>query len=105
MKYFFIVLIIFVTILEIIGDILFKEWSIHSKKYLIILGTLFYTLATLVWAFSLKYQNLSKAIVIFAVLTLIVGALVGVFIYKESLSTLNIIGIILGLASIILLEI
>jgi multidrug transporter EmrE-like cation transporter len=105
MKYFFIFLVIIVAILEVVGDILFKEWVIHDKKYLMALGILFYMAATIFWAFSLKYQNLSKAIVIFAVLTLIVGVLVGVFIYKEELTTLNIIGILLGLASIILIEI
>ena len=61
--------------------------------------------ATTFWAFSLKYQGLAKAVVIFGVLTLIIGVLVGVFIYKEELTYLNITGIIFGLACIILLEI
>ncbi|OHA46182.1 MAG: hypothetical protein A2541_00665 [Candidatus Taylorbacteria bacterium RIFOXYD2_FULL_36_9] len=105
MKLFFIFLVIVVTILEILGDILFKEWTIHNKKLLLITGVISYMIATIFWAFSIKYQNLSKAVVIFAVLTLIIGVLIGVFIYKEELTSLNIIGIILGLASIILLEI
>lgn len=71
---------------------------------MLVLGILAYTAATLFWAFSLKYQSLSKAMVIFAVLTLIVGILVGVFFYKEELSALNIVGIVIGLTSIIFLE-
>ncbi len=105
MNQYFIYLVTIVAFLEVIGDILFKEWSIHSKNYLLILGILAYMAATLFWAFSLKYQSLSKAMVIFAVLTLIVGILVGVLFYKEDLSTLNIVGIALGLGSIVLLEI
>jgi multidrug transporter EmrE-like cation transporter len=105
MKYFFIFLVIIVAILEVVGDILFKEWTIHDKKFLLVIGVIFYMAATIFWAFSLKYHNLSKAVVIFAVITLIVGVLVGVLIYKENLNALNIIGILLGLTSIILLEI
>ncbi|MEI7480104.1 MAG: SMR family transporter [bacterium] len=104
MNQYFIYLVTAVAFLEVIGDILFKEWSIHNKNYMLVLGILAYTAATLFWAFSLKYQSLSKAMVIFAVLTLIVGILVGVFFYKEELSALNIVGIVIGLTSIIFLE-
>jgi len=105
MKYFFILLVIVVSILEVAGDILFKEWTIKNNKYFLILGIIAYLVATTFWAFSLKFQNLSKAVVIFGVLTVIIGVLVGVFLYKEPLTTLNIIGVILGLAAIFLLEI
>jgi multidrug transporter EmrE-like cation transporter len=105
MKYFFILLVIIVAILEVAGDILFKEWTIKNNNWLLFLGVLFYMVATTFWAFSLKYQGLAKAVVIFGVLTVIIGVLVGVLIYKEQLTSLNIIGIILGLACIALLEI
>ena len=105
MKYFFILLVIVVSILEVAGDILFKEWTLKNNKYFLILGIIAYLVATTFWAFSLKFQNLSKAVVIFGVLTVIIGVLVGVFLYKEPLTTLNIIGVILGLAAIFLLEI
>lgn len=105
MNQIFICLIIAVTLFEIIGDILFKEWSIHNKTFVLVCGIFFYMLATLFWAFSLKYQTLSKAMVIFAVLTLVVGVLVGTLFYKEELSAVNITGIVIGIASIILLEI
>ncbi len=105
MKYFFIFLVIIVSIFEVVGDILFKEWTIKNDKFYLIIGIIAYLIATTFWAFSLKFQNLSKAVVIFGVLTIIIGVLVGVFIYKEELTTLNIIGVVLGLASIALLEI
>ena len=105
MKYFFIFLVIIVSILEVVGDILFKEWTLKNTKLILIFGIIAYLAATIFWAFSLKFQNLSKAVVIFGVLTVIIGVLVGVLLYKEPLSAINIIGIILGLACIILLEI
>jgi len=105
MKYYFIFLVIIVAILEVAGDILFKEWTIQNKKYLMLVGIVCYMIATTFWAFSLKFENLSKAVVIFGVLTVVVGVLVGALIYKEELTTMNIVGILLGLASILLLEI
>lgn len=104
MKYFFILLVIVVSLLEVIGDILFKEWTIKDNKYFLLLGIVAYMIATTCWAFSLRFQSLSKAVVIFGVLTVIIGVLVGVLLYKEPLTNLNIIGIVLGLASIVLLE-
>ena len=105
MKYLFIILVIIVSILEVVGDILFKEWTIKDNKLFLILGIIAYMIATTFWAFSLKFQTLSKAVVIFGVLTVIIGVIVGVLLYKEPLTILNIIGVILGLTSIILLEI
>lgn len=105
MKYLFIILVIVVSILEVAGDIFFKEWTIHKKNIYLIIGAIVYMGATIFWALSLNYQSLSKAVVIFGVLTVIVGVFVGTIIYKEPLSTINIVGIILGLTSIYLLEI
>jgi len=105
MKIYFLLLVVTVSILEVVGDILFKEWTIRTDKIFLIAGIIAYLAATTFWAFSLKFQNLSKAVVIFGILTIIIGVLVGVFLYKEELSTLNIIGIFLGLVSIVLLEI
>ncbi len=105
MKTFFISLVLLVAALEVLGDILFKEWTLKHQWYLLVLGIVFYMAATMFWAFSLKYQNLSKAVVIFAVLTLVVGVLVGVFLYKEELTAVNIIGVIFGLVGIVLLEV
>lgn len=105
MKILFLALVIIVSFLEVAGDILFKEWTIQNKSYLLLAGVLVYALATTFWAFSLKYQDLSKAVVVFGVLTILIGVLVGVFYYKESLTPLNIAGIGFGLASILLLEI
>ena len=62
-------------------------------------------IGTVFWAVSLKYEFLSKAISVFAVLNLIVLVLVGVVLFKEDLSFINKIGIGLGVLSVILIEI
>jgi multidrug transporter EmrE-like cation transporter len=89
---------------EVVGDILFKYWSLNSKTFFIVGGVLIYSVATVIWAYSLKYGYLSKEITIFTVFNLIAVVLAGVLIFKESLSTINIIGIILGVISVILVQ-
>lgn len=104
MKFFFYILIFIVAILEIIGDIFFKEWTIQNKWPLLFAGVFSYLLATTAWAFSLKYSELFKAVLIFGIITTVAGIIVGLFIYKESVSYYGVAGIILGIISIILLE-
>lgn len=90
--------------LEIAGDIFFKKWVIENKTLLLWIGFIIYSLGTLFWAFSLKYETLSKAISIFTILNLVIVTLVGVIIFKENLSVLAKVGIALGIVSIILIE-
>lgn len=104
-KLFFLGLIALAVALEVIGDIFFKKWSIDSKNVLIISGLLIYFIGTIFWAISLKYEYLSKAVSIFTVINLIVIVLVGVLYFKEDLSLINKIGIVLGISSVILIEI
>lgn len=90
--------------LEILGDVFFKKWTILNKPILIWIGFVIYAIGALFWAFSLKYEMLSKAISIFTVLNLVIVALIGVVFFKESISLVGKIGIILGIISIILIE-
>lgn len=68
-------------------------------------GVGLYMIGTVIWAYSLKFEYLSKAIIIFAVVNIIVVVLAGVFIFSEDLSLLNKIGILFGIISVILIQI
>lgn len=103
-KMTFLVLISAAAILEAVGDSILKKWAIDGKQIFFILGLIIYFAATLVWAFSLKYEFLSKAISIVTILNLIIVVLVGVLYFKEDLSWTNKIGILLGIISVVLIE-
>ncbi len=105
LKFAFFGMVLLAVALEVAGDILFKKWSIESKNVIFIAGLATYMVGTIFWAVSLKYEFLSKAISVFTILNLIVVVLAGVIIFKEDLSTINKLGIIMGVASIILMEI
>ena len=104
-KSIFFGLVILAVFLEVIGDVLFKRWTLENKNILLIIGLIIYFIGTIFWAISLRYEYLSKAISVFTILNLIIVVLVGVIIFKEDLSLINKIGIGLGVISVILIEI
>jgi multidrug transporter EmrE-like cation transporter len=105
MKSIFFGLIALAVALEVVGDIFFKKWSIDNKNILLYVGLLIYFVGTIFWAISLKYEPMSKAISVFTILNLVIIVFVGVIYFKENLSPINKVGIVLGILSIILIEV
>ena len=103
-KLIFFVLIALAVLLEAVADVLFKKWSLGSRNLLLIIGFVIYFIGTVFWAFSLKYEYLSKAISVFTVINLIVIVLIGFLYFNEDLSLTNKIGVMLGVISVILVE-
>jgi len=104
-KLIFFVLILMATLLEVVGDVLFKKWSLGDKNIVLILGFIIYFIGTVFWALSLKYEGLAKAISVLTILNLIIIVAVGVLYFKEDLTLINKIGIGLGIISVILIEV
>ena len=101
----FLLIVLVATLLEAAADILFKLWTDHGEKtFLLIGGIALYTVGTLIWAYSLRFEALSKAIVVFTVLNLILVVLAGLILFGEKLSLLSVIGIVLGAISVVLLQ-
>jgi len=104
-KIIFFSLVSAAVILEIFGDTILKKWALENKNIFLLVGFSVYIIGSIFWVISLKYETLSRAISIFTVLNMLVIVLVGILFFKENLSLLNKLGIALGIASIILLEI
>ncbi|MBM3271694.1 hypothetical protein FJY94_00180 [Candidatus Kaiserbacteria bacterium] len=104
MQPFGLLLIACAVFLEAAADIFFKKWTLAHGTPLFAVGLLLYTLGTLLWAYSLRFDTLSRSIVIFTVLNLIVVVLAGVYVFGEHLEPIHILGILLGIASIVLLH-
>jgi len=103
-KIIFLVFIFLAVLIEALADILFKKWSMNNKWLLLWIGVGFYLIATVIFAFSLKYEFLSKAISVYAILNAILIVLAGIFLFNENLTLTNKIGILLGIISLILIE-
>ncbi len=92
------------VLFEAIGDVVLKKWALAQQNILLLGGLLLYFIGAIFWAFSLKYELLSKSISIFTILNLIAVALLGVFLFQEKLTLVNKLGILLGIVSVILIE-
>ncbi|MFA6268997.1 MAG: EamA family transporter [archaeon] len=103
-KLIFFALVLAATLFEVVGDVFFKKWSLDNNNIILIAGFIIYFIGTVFWAFSLKYEGLAKSISILTVLNLIVVVLVGVLYFKEDLSLVNKVGIVLGIVSVALIE-
>lgn len=104
MQVYFFLLVSAAAICEVVGDTFFKSWSLSGRNIILWIGVLLYGFAIFIWAYSLKFGFLSKAISILTVINLIAVVLIGVLYFKEDLSLSNKIGIILGIISVILLQ-
>lgn len=105
MKTLFLLIVSVAALFEGFGDILLKKWAIsNNKNIFLVIGLIIYLIGTILWAISLKYEFLSKAISIVTILNMLVVVGFGVLYFKEELSLVNIIGILLAVLSIFLIE-
>lgn len=87
---------------EFIADVLAKNWSLKGGWWLAAASLVAYLLANTFWLFALKNgSGLGRGAVIFSVVSAIVAILLGLFLYKEDVSTPQMIGMGLGLVSLI----
>jgi drug/metabolite transporter (DMT)-like permease len=89
---------------ELIADILAKEWSLNKPVMYAVGALLAYLIANTFWLFALKNgSGLARGAVIFSVSSALIATLLGIFLYKEELTSIQIAGVILGLMSILLI--
>jgi multidrug transporter EmrE-like cation transporter len=87
-----------------IGDIVMKKWVVNNSGFLFIIGLAIYLAGLIFLAWSFKYKNIAVASVIFVIFNIITLSIVSWFYFKETLTGLQIAGMLLGISSIIFLE-
>ena len=87
-----------------VGDLFMKEWVVTNKSWVYLVGMIIYIIGLNFLAFSFKYKNIAAATVIFMLINIITLLVFSYFYFHEKLSGLEIAGVILGVAAIVLLE-
>ena len=88
---------------EIIADIFAKEYSLKGGLFWV-LPLLCYIIANSFWLYSIRHgSGLARGANIFSVSTAIAATMIGFYFYHEKLGTLQMIGIFLGLISLVLI--
>jgi len=90
---------------ELVADIFAKEWSLKQHLvWLAVFALAAYLIANTFWLFALKNgSGLAKGAMIFAIASAGIAVTLGYFVYKEPLSTTQIVGLGFGLVSLVLL--
>lgn len=91
-------------IFEIIADVFAKEYSLQDKWYFWVAAILSYIVANVFWLWSLKNgSGLARGAIIFSVASAVLALIIGWWFYHEELSTIQIIGLFVGVISLVLI--
>ena len=89
-----------------IGEFLSKKFALNPKLGLFMVLISTSALGMVAWLPAIMQKNqLSIVGVMWSVLSLIITVLIGVLIFNEKLSQINLLGILLGIIAVILLSI
>jgi drug/metabolite transporter (DMT)-like permease len=98
---------IILSVITVAADVMIKQASLQSSFdgwRLLLLGSLIYGLTGMGWFFVMGKIKLSTIGVLYGVSCILLLTLVSVFYFKEKISGMEIFGIILAIASIIILS-
>lgn len=99
-----IILLLIGGLILTIGDIFMKKWVGNNSYLFYIIGLAIWLVGLNFLAQSFKFKNIAVASVIFVIFNAITISLVSWFYFKETLSPLQIFGIILGIMAVVILE-
>ena len=103
MHWTYVLYVLLIGLLDALAMILGKLWFLHKNVFYLLGAFLSLGLAAIFFAFTLKYQNLVIMNWLWIGLSAISGTLAGFLIFKESITSLQIIGaIIIGIGLVLL---
>ncbi len=92
-------------ILLTIGDIFMKQWLIKSSNIFFGVGLIIYFISMVLLAISYKFENIAIASTIIEIINTVSIILIFTIFFKESLSPIQIIGLIFGVIALVCLKI
>ena len=103
-KFMWILFLLFLIVFEAIADIFAKNYSLHAGVFYFLGAIVAYVVANVFWLFSLRSgAGLARGAIIFSVASAIVAVLLGLLLYRETVSARGITGILFGIVSLILI--
>lgn len=93
-----------ITLLDITGTVCAKFYSLHKNPLLLVMTALLFGGAGFVFAKSLKYEGMAITNVLWIALSIIAVTLIGYFGFKEDIALIQLIGIGVIMAGLILIN-
>jgi len=101
-----IIVVIFLAGIGTLGDY-FIKLSGSGSKYIMyqpfFIGMIIYALTAIGWFYVMKHIKLGSLGIFYSLTTVILLIVIGAVLFKEQLNTYDILGLVLGIVSIILL--
>jgi drug/metabolite transporter (DMT)-like permease len=97
-------LIFFVSIFSLFADVVLKKAADKNSYLLLAAGCILYMLDGILWFVAYKYSKFSTVAIVYSIFIILLSVLIGIFYFKEKINSVEIIGIVLGFASIFLLS-
>jgi uncharacterized membrane protein len=101
-----ILIVIILSAIGVLGDYFIKI-SGNGPKYILYLpffsGMIIYALTAVGWFYVMKHIKLGPLAIYYSVTSVALLAIIGVVFFKEQMSGIDILGIILGICSLIIL--
>ncbi len=104
-KFIALVIAIVLSLVTVLADYFIKKASLENgvwSKWLI-LGAVIYGLTALGWVFVMKNMKLSTLGAVYGISCITILAIISVFVFHEKISTIEVVGILMGIASILIL--
>jgi multidrug transporter EmrE-like cation transporter len=96
--------LLFAVVLEGSADVLFRRWGLSGGGSSFMFALAIYVIGGACWGLSLQFREVSRGIIVFAMLNVIVVTVAGVLLFDEKLTFANKLGILAGMGSIVLIE-
>lgn len=89
---------------ELVADIFAKQWSVSGRPHIWLVAIVAYCLANFFWLFALKNGvGLGRGAVMFSLVSEALAIIVGLYFFKEHITLMQGVGILLGVVSLVLL--
>lgn len=97
--------LLMLIVFEGVADILSKEWSVRGKFTWWLLAIGGYVVANTFWLFAIRNgSGLTRGAIIFSVGSAILAVAIGLLLYREEVSRMEALGVVLGIVALALIS-
>lgn len=87
-----------------VGDIIFKFWITNNKPSFFVAGIAIYVVGLLFLIQTFKTEHIATASMIFIIFNIVTLALVSAYYFDEHLTNLQLAGVVLAMAAVVIME-
>jgi drug/metabolite transporter (DMT)-like permease len=92
-----------ISLIAVVCDVVLKKAAMAQNYKFLLLGMFLYSIDAIMWFWVYKSAKFSTVAIVYSIFTIFLSIVIGFFFFKEKINFLEIVGIILGIGSILIL--